>query len=193
MAHGFGTGDQARLSNEPQLFGCKCTDNGFLIERIQQRAQRKKRGNPLDDLPEPPALVIGKRLPTAPIRLPIAKPLMRDLEPYRRSLARQAETGTSIACTWGADLRHLPPRGKRCRWASAGKRALSGQLLPPKLPSAVLDLNGSGRWRADHPRLHVKVSYAPKPAIRAVQSDGGAVAQDPFIGSAPVRPKVRRS
>ena len=53
MAHGFGTGDEARLSNEPLLCGCKCTDSGFLIERIQQRTQSKKRGNPLDDLPEP--------------------------------------------------------------------------------------------------------------------------------------------
>ena|SRR5271169_555876 len=78
MAHGFGTGNQARLSNEPQLFGCKCTDSGFLIERIQRRAQRKERGNARDNLPEPPALVIGERLAAAPIRLPIAKPLLQD-------------------------------------------------------------------------------------------------------------------
>jgi hypothetical protein len=66
MAHGFGAGDQARLSNEPQLFACKCTDSGFLIERIQRRSQRKKGGHPLDDLAEPPALVIGERLVAAP-------------------------------------------------------------------------------------------------------------------------------
>jgi hypothetical protein len=66
MAHGFGAGDQARLSNEPQLFPCKCTDSGFLIERIQRRAQRRERGNALDNLPEPPALVTGERLAAAP-------------------------------------------------------------------------------------------------------------------------------
>jgi hypothetical protein len=66
MAHGFGAGDQARFSNEFQLFGCNCADSGFLIERIQQKAQSKKCGNPLDDLPEPPALVIDERLGAAP-------------------------------------------------------------------------------------------------------------------------------
>jgi hypothetical protein len=124
MAHAFDTGDQARLSNEPQLFGCKCTASGFL--GIQRRTQRKERGNGLDNLPEPPALVIAEPLAAAPpsrsaatfsrrsstsARIAAAfvanmsehrssevvRTVMRDLEPYRRSLTRQAETGASIA------------------------------------------------------------------------------------------------
>jgi hypothetical protein len=92
MAHGFGAGDQARLSNEPQLFGCKCTDSGFLIERIQRRTQRKERGNALDNLSDPPALVIGDRLAAAP--------------PSRiaATFSRRSSTSARIAAAFAEDI-----------------------------------------------------------------------------------------
>jgi hypothetical protein len=92
MAHRFGTGDEARLSNEPLLCGCKCTDSGFLIERIQQSTQRKKRGNALDNLPEPPALVTGERLAAAPTSRIAA------------TFSRRSATSARIAAAFAANI-----------------------------------------------------------------------------------------
>jgi hypothetical protein len=70
MAHGFGTAISLGYRTSPNSSAVNAPTAASFLERIQRRAQRKERGNALDNLPEPPALVIGERLAAAPIRLP---------------------------------------------------------------------------------------------------------------------------
>src|SRR5712671_1583996 len=60
-----------------KFFCSKRIRGGVLIQRVKRRPEGKERGYALDDLAEPPALIIRQRIPVAAVRLPISKPFLQ--------------------------------------------------------------------------------------------------------------------
>jgi hypothetical protein len=67
---------QIWLSCNLEFFGREGVRSGLLIELVERRPKGKQRCDPLNDLAEPPAFIIGQRPSIAPIGLPVAEPLL---------------------------------------------------------------------------------------------------------------------
>jgi len=63
---------------DPQFRRCESVHDCFLVSNVEFGTKCEKRGDALDDLAEPFALIVGKGLAVAPIRLSIAEPLLQD-------------------------------------------------------------------------------------------------------------------
>jgi len=69
---------RSNLAPDFQFFRGKGVRGRFLIERVERGSECEERGNPLNHLPKPTALVVGERISIAAIGLPVAEPLLQD-------------------------------------------------------------------------------------------------------------------